>query len=195
MKQRLNFSPRPFPARRTPVAALMLLNLLLFLCLAGSIWYWLNLRNENRAVHDRIDTLKQDQRTVAGSHGDYVKELERIDIAQYKKDIRQYHNIQKAYETHWGRLLDDLGAILPEDVRIVRLTPTSGARDRDKNEEAIIRLSAEARNKEAQLNFIRKLQEQPGFEDVRFESELYRDRGDVAVAFDIRFTHRPGKGA
>jgi len=194
MKQQLNFSPHPFQTRPMPLAVLMLFNLGLALFLLGSIWYWFGLRNENQAVHNQIGELKARQRTVVGGHEDFVRELETINIGEYKKNVRQYHGIQVAYQTHWGRLLDDLGTILPEDVRIVRMTPTSEARNKDKSQETVIHLSAQARNKASQLAFIRKLQERPSFHDIRFESETY-GQGEVMVSFEIRFTHRPGKGA
>ncbi len=194
MKQRLNFSPKPFASSPMPVYGLLLVNLALALILIGAVWYWQGLRNENRSVHDQIAKMKQKQRSVVGDHEEHIRELESIDVGKYSKQVQQFHRIQVAYQTHWGRLLDDLGLILPEDVRIVRLAPTSEARAGDRNRETVIRLSAQARNKQAQLNFIRKLQEQSAFEDIRFESESYQD-GEVAVSFDIRFTHRPGKGA
>ena len=194
MKQRLNFSPAPFTSGSSPVAMLWLLNLALIVALGFTVVYWNNLRKQNRAAHDQIDQLHSRQQTIAGTHEDQISELERIDVRAYREQVRQFHRIQTAWQTNWGQLLDDLGEILPEDVRIISLAPAATVnRSREQNRATVISLSAEARNKEAQLVFIRALQEHQLFHDVRFENEEY-DRSDVAVAFEIRFTHKGSGG-
>ncbi len=192
MKERLNFSPKPFKTGQAPLVLLWLANLAVLIAMAGSIYYWNELRTENFSAHQEIDALEEQQRESAGRHQQLIQDLETINVKAYRKRVLQFHKIQTAYETHWGRLLDDLGSILPEDVRIVSLAPVITETRGYEEEETIIKLTAEARTKEAQLAFIRTLQGQVSFRDVRFETEEY-SRDGVAVFFEIHFTHRPGR--
>ena len=194
MKQRLNFSPAPFTSGRSPIAGLWLLNVLLVAALAFVLFYWSNLRQQNRTAHDQIDQLRGQQQQIVDQHQDRIRELERIDVRAYRKQVGQFYRIQTAWQTDWGALLDDLGEILPPDVRIVSLEPSATiSRNRNQDRNDVINLKAESRNKEAQLTFIRALQEHKDFQDIRFEIEEY-DRSDVAVAFEIRFSHKPVRG-
>lgn len=192
MKNRLNFSPTPFHYRGRHLIALWLLNGLLLAAIIFSVSFWLSLRAENRYAHQDIDTLKQKQEEVRGKQDQLARDLEALDLKSYGKRVRQFHQIQAAFQTHWGHLLDDLGSLLPEDVRIISLRPQSTV-SREQREMATLKLSAEARTKEAQLEFIRILQRQPAFLGIRFESESY-DRSNVAVVFELLFDYRPGEG-
>ena len=192
MKQRLNFSPKPFRTREGMLLLFWASNLVLILALAGSVQYWLGLRERNSSAHREIDALKQARQSLVEDHRRLARELDGIDLKNYRKRTNQFYEIQTAYHTQWGRLLDDLSAILPDDVRIISLAPNASA-GRNEDEGTIMKLSGEARTKSAQLKFIRTLQEQPAFGDVRFETEEY-DRDGLAVSFELRFTHRPRGG-
>ncbi len=192
MKNRLNFSPTPFQMRGKNLLALWLVNGMLLAAIVLSVSYWLSLRERNRHAHGDIGALRQKQETVRRQQDQLMRELETIDLKSYGKRVTQFHQIQAAFQTHWGRLLDELGELLPEDVRIISLHPTSTL-SREREPMATLRLSAEARTKEAQLELIRILQRQAAFQDIRFESESY-DRSNVAVAFELLFDFRPEEG-
>jgi len=190
MKNRLNFSPEPFRQGPGYLGGLWILNLALLLLLGWSFIHWFGLREQNASAHSALDHLKQKQQAVADQHGDAVTELENVDMKQYRKTIQQFHNIQTAFQTHWGRLLDDLAAVLPEDVRVLTLRPAYTSRSQQEKNN-ILHLTAEARNKEAQLALIEALSERDDFSDVRFEAENY-DQTEVALVFEITFAYRPG---
>ncbi len=192
MKNRLNFSPRPFPASRGGAAALWLLNLALLAGLIASLVYWSALRRQNQSAHRQIDDLKTAQRDAAGQRESMIRELRALNLREYAQKVDQFHRIQAAYGTHWGRLLDDIGAALPDDVRVVSLRPVA-LRGNRAGGETPLQLSAEARVKQAQLDFIRALQDHGAFHGVRLEREEY-DQTGVAVAFDLALAYRPGGG-
>ena len=191
MKQRLNFSPQPFQNRHSALWILWPLNLLLMLCLVVSLWYWAQLRGRNRDAHRDIAAVRSQQQDVADQQADMARRLEAIDMKRYRKQVAQFHEIQATVQTHWGRLMDRLGELLPEDVRILRLAPAYRG---DDGGGVNLALTAEARNKQAQLRFIETLQQAPAFGGVRFQSEQYLDREGVAVAFEITFTFFDGGG-
>jgi len=192
VKQRLNFSPTPFRERAGRLTLLWVLNGVLLVGLAMTIWTWLEMREANRASHRELATLRTEQRELAAAHGDLVDELESVDLTSYRQQLELFHGIQTAFETNWGRLLDDLSALMNEDVRLTSLRP---GRNRDQEATAtLIYLAGEARNKDAQLNLIRTLQEDPSFADVRFASERYETDGEVKLAFEISFRYRARGG-
>lgn len=190
MKERLNFSPRPFRTRAPLLLVLWVTNLLLAAALVLTLWHWKGLRDQNSHAHDQIDTLKGKQQDLARQNDETVRNLEQVDIKSYRKRVRQFYEIQAAFQTHWGMLLDQLGTLLPEDVRLRELRPMTVRSDKAVRERRI-HLTAEARNKEAQLAFIRTLQTDAAFHSVSFESETYRKEG-VALLFEISFDYRPG---
>jgi len=190
VRQRLNFSPQPFASLRGAAAAPWLLSAVLLAALAVSLIYWFGLRRSNHEAHQRIEALKSQQRESEDQRDRLIREMRDLDVRDYMKQVQEFHGIQTAYGAHWGRLLDDLSAALPDDVRIVSLRPAdSAAAARN----ARLQLSAEARVKQAQLDFIRGLQAQPVFGEVRLERESY-GQGGLAVAFDLTLAYRPEGG-
>ncbi|MDJ0838965.1 MAG: hypothetical protein QNK37_20765 [Acidobacteriota bacterium] len=190
-RQRLNFAPKPFVTGQGSLYLMWAVNLILILSLGAAAWYWAGLRRQNEESHGRIGSLQERQREVAEEHADAVRILENVDPRDYRKELEQFHGIQTAFETHWGRLLDDLSDLMNDDVRLVSLSPRVGA-ERKKNEATLLYLSGQARTKEAQLNLIRTLQGHQSFENVRFESEQYGEAG-VALSFEISFRYKPAK--
>ena len=192
MRTRLNFSPAPFQFGHGALVLLWCLNLLLLAGVLTALVYWQSLRRENASSHQRIDALTASQADIAARNERLVRELDAIDIKEYRKKVTQFHEIQTAFETHWGRLLDDLGELLPDDVRIISLRPRN-AQMAGRERQTRLRLAGEARTKEAQSKFIKTLQSRPAFEDVRLEAESY-DRTGVALAFELVFAYRPVEG-
>ncbi len=192
MKSRLNFSPQPFQEARGHIIVLWLVNLVLVVAFAATVWFWLQLKDRNAADHRKIDGLKERQQEISLNHVSQVREMEELDIKNYRKQVLQYHGIQTAFSTHWGGMLDDLGTLLSEDVRLVSLSPSSSSARR-LQENTLLKLRGEARTKKAQLDFIRILQKKPAFQEVRFATEEYLE-GDVALVFEITFTYKPAGG-
>ena len=189
MKQHLNFSPQPFRIRSPILVVLWLANLLLAVGLAYSVYHWWGLHNQNRTTHQAIDELEGRQRTIVKVNQALITDLEGVDLKSYRQKIRQFHDIQTAVNTHWGKLLDDLGRIQPEDVRITSLKPSYGSLSSGRRGETVLRLAGEARNKEAQLEFIQALQGHAAFGKVSFENEAY-DLDQVSLSFEVSFTYR-----
>ena len=189
MKQRLNFAPKPFLFRSRNVYALWLLNLLALAALGFLGWSWWNLRSKNEAAHSSLRALQQEQRTLVEHHGDVLKQLAGVDFREYRRQMRLFQGIQTAFATQWGPLLDNLGSLLPEDVRMLELKPLSGSR-RSQNDAVVIQMRGEARTKAAELRFLEALDAEPGFDEVVFENENYEQPG-IAVSFEIQFTYHP----
>lgn len=195
MRMRLNFSPRPFRERNRNLVLLWLINLALIAALAVSAQYWRGLRQTNASAHAAIAGIQAEQREVSEQYRQGLDVLDELDTRAYLKQVNQFHGIQNAFQTHWGKLLDDLGDILPDDVRILRLKPAGSADARRNTSEdaTVLELEGEARYKDAQLAFIEALHEREAFGDVRFRSESY-DIDGVAVRFELLLTYQASAG-
>lgn len=189
MKNRLNFAPKPFLFRDRKVYALWLLNLAALGLLGFLGWSWWHLRSKNEAAHASLRDLQRQQTEHVERHGDILKQLGSVDLRDYRRQMRLFQGIQTAFSTQWGPLLDQIGSMLPEDVRMLELKPTQGTR-RSSDDTVIIQMRGEARTKKAELAFLEALDQAPNFSDVAFESENY-EKPDVAVTFEIQFTYRP----
>lgn len=187
---RLNFSPKPFRTKGGPLLGLWVLNAVLIAALAIGVWHWQGLRGQNASAHGDIDALEAKQAEIAAENEDAVTWMEGVDMKTYRKQVRQFHEIQMAFGTNWGKLLDQLAVLLPDDVRMRELRPIS-ARGRGSVRQQRIHLVAEARSKEAQLDFVSTLQEDATIQQVTFESEVYREEG-IALVFEISFSYQPG---
>lgn len=191
MKERLNFSPKPFRERSRNLMLLWLVNLILLVAIAWSLQYWRGLHQSNAATHASIADIQAEQRAVGEDYSRALASLSDLDTREYLKQVTQFHSIQNAFRTHWGRLLDDLSDILPEDVRILRMRPSlsAAARRGGSDDTTILEMEGQARYKDAQLAFIKALQEHAAFENVRFQTETY-DIDGVAVQFILSLSFR-----
>lgn len=189
MRYRLNFSPEPFLQRDARLMALWVLNIVAFAALLFGLMQWYQMRNRNAQVHASLADLREQQNELASTNEIIVERLEDLDVRSYEKDMARFRVIGDAFRTRWGHLLDELGTLLPPDVKIETLRSDT---DRKRgNVRRTFTLQGAARTKEAQLAFIEKLQAHEAFGDVAFASEDYQQNG-VAVGFSIQFTYPQG---
>lgn len=174
------------------LSLLWLVNLGLILALLFLLWRWQELHESNQGVHQQLDELRQEQAEIVGQNESMIQAIEDLNLKTYRKRVEQFKSIQLSFQTQWVSLLDHLGEVLPEDVRMMRLTPNFNSSKGKGPREVRLKLEAETRNKEAQLAFIRALNESKHFDKVRFESEDYQKEG-VALAFVLSFTYK-GQG-
>lgn len=182
MKQALNFSPTPFQTHPPALWLLMAGNGLLLLALILFGLRWSALRKDNHAVHDSIRSIEQQETALARQYRDMQNRLESLDIKSYERQYRQFHGIQLALNADWGAMLDLLAQMKGDDVRLVRLI-SSDTREMDAMATPIM-LQGVARHKQAELAFVKALQEHPQFLNVRFDSETYQGQ---QLGFELRF--------
>lgn len=189
MKQRLNFAPKPFLFRDPQIVGIWLLNLLALIVLIWLGVTWMGLRAKNSEAHASLRDLQQERQSMLDRHGEVVRQLEAIDLRDYRKQMTQFQGIQTAFATQWGPLLDTVGGLLPEDVRLLELKPaaSSGYKALDS---VVLQLVGEARTKEAELRFLEALDAHAAFDQIVFQTEDYEQPG-VAVTFEIQFNYQP----
>jgi len=189
LKQRLNFAPNPFLHRHPLAMAIWTLNLLALLAIGWLGLRWYQLRAKNAEAHTSMGQLQQERQSLVDRHRDILAQLDAVNFSDYRRQMTLFQGIQTSFSTQWGPLLDTLGTLLPEDVRLLELKP--GTRPGGENTQTVLlQLRGEARTKDAELRFMEALDNQPEFSNVVFESETY-DQPGVAVAFEIQFAYEP----
>jgi len=188
MSHPINFSPEPFLAPTPRLILLWIANIGFIAMIIFFSWRWVELRRLNEDAHQSIQAVTdQESRSRQDAQND-LEQLAAIDIKRHRKDVGQYDTIQRAFSAKWSVLLDELSALLNEDVRIVRLRSLQPERVSDGAHQ--MELRAQARNKPAELAFIRSLQNHPAFGKVRFSSEQYEAR---QITFDLNFGYQSEK--
>jgi hypothetical protein len=198
----LNLARRPFLNSR-PVTraafALWLLGLALLLGNVSLFWSYLSGSADKRAeIAGRDAAIARQQAAIRQLEGrlasfDLARQNERIDFLNRKIAERTFS---------WSLLFDRLAEVLPNDVRLKRLTPVSEARRqaqrlrrsrRDLVEDGRVDLTilGESREDEALLQFVDNLFAHPAFGEPNLTREAREEEGDL-VQFEITVSYIPG---
>jgi len=197
----LNLARRPFTNTRPVTRAAILLWLLGALLLLGNIALFRNYLSssaEKRAelAHLEMQILKE---------SDLVSRLEaqlaNSNLEQQNREVRFLNRRIAERSFSWSQLFDHLSGILPDGVRISRLTPaglvdakesqaaesaTAPARPRD--ERVTLTIDGEAKSDEALTLFVNKLFARP-FDEPDLTRETRED--EDLVKFDIKALYLP----
>jgi len=199
----LNLSRRPFTNSRPVTRAAILLWLLGILLLLGNISLFRNyLSNsaEKRAelAHLEMQILKED-----GLVSQLEAQLANSNLEQQNRQAR-FLNRRIAERTFsWSHLFDRLSQILPDGVRLTRLTPASltdpkesqsetAAPVRPRDERVTLLIDGEAKSDEALSLFVNKLFAPP-FDEPDLTRETRED--EDLVKFDIKALYLPAGAA
>lgn len=204
----LNLARRPFLNSRPVVRVALLLWVLGFLLLLGNVslfWGYLSSSADKRQQISRGEQeVARQQRAAAQLQSrldniDLVRQNEQVDFLNQKIEERTFS---------WSLLLDRLAEVLPNDVRLTRLTPrteeraegagtASGrsrpARGKLRREGQIpLSITGETRNDEALLRFVDNLFAHPAFVDPNPTREERLENN--LVRFDLSVQYIPGGG-
>lgn len=200
-REPLNLARRPFTNSRPVVRAALLLWLLGLLLLLGNValfWGYLSGSAEKR---DELARLEQQVERERQTIRNLESRIEGLDLEQQNRQVR-YLNRKIAQRTFsWSLLFDRVAETLPDQVRLIRLTPTGMAEEserttlRDEEEEGeetvTLTLSGVAKSDEALLQFVDNLFAHPAFDDPDPTRET-REEDTSQVRFDLTVTYLPG---
>ena len=201
----LNLARRPFLNSRPVVRIALLLWVLGFLLLLGNVslfWGYLSSSADKRQQIARgAQEVARQQRAAAQLQGrldniDLVRQNEQVDFLNQKIEERTFS---------WSLLLDRLAEVLPNDVRLTRLTPRTDeraegagssarsrpARGKPRREGQIpLSITGETRNDEALLRFVDNLFAHPAFVDPNPTREERLENN--LVRFELSVQYIPG---
>jgi Tfp pilus assembly protein PilN len=201
-RESLNLARRPFLNSRPVVRAALALWLLGLLLLLGNVslfWSYLSGSADKRAeIAEGDASIARRQEEIRHLEG----RLASFDLARQNTQI-DFLNQKIAERTFsWSLLFDRVTDLLPNDVRLKRLAPTTGARSEaerrraargDVPEDGRVSLTVlgESRNDEALLQFVDNLLAHPSFGEANLTRESRDEEGDL-VQFEITVSYIPG---
>ncbi len=200
----LNLSRRPFLNSR-PVVRVSLLLLLLGLALLA--WNVVQFQRYLSESADKRAQIEQGERDVARQRqvsAELQSRLAALDLKQMNERVELLNEMIAERTFSWSLLLDRLAEVLPNDVRILRLTPKMDAseqqqsrgRNRSRAEGAErqipLAINGETRNDEALLQFVDNLFAHPSFVDPNPSRDERVDEASSLLKFDLNVQYVPG---
>ena len=202
--QRLNLASRPFANDRPVTRLTMALWTAAILLLAADavlFWGYYRGREDQRGQLARVDAEIRTERAAVGR---LAHDLTAVDVDQLNLRTELVNGKIDERTFAWGQLFDHLATILPNDVRLLSLTPqspTSGTAGRRRRGPATPAVSADrvrleivgaARRDDAILELLDALFADPAFEDPNLASES-KQQGEVR--FNLSATYLPATEA
>jgi hypothetical protein len=200
---RLNLAKRPFvnkrPVTRTAIL-LWALGFLLLLVNVFSFWSYLASSAEKRA------DLRAGQEKLTAARATLAKresEVAGLDLGRQNDEVA-YLNRKIAQRTFsWSRLLDRISAVMPNDVRLQRLSPRGLADERESRstrraasrrqslDRIALTIDGQARSEEAILQLIDNLNAaSSSFEDPNWTRESH-DAASGLIRFNLTVAYLP----
>jgi Tfp pilus assembly protein PilN len=99
-----------------------------------------------------------------------VKELSNLDLRSYNRELKFYSSIQQEMSIPWTKVMEQLGDMIPDGVRIQKMASVESSSSADSQS---LQFLARARSKKDQLVFLSALRDHPDFNEVLLKSEVY----------------------
>jgi hypothetical protein len=200
----LNLARRPFVNSRPVVRAALALWLFGLLLLLGNVYLFWNYRTGSADKRTEIDrreaAVDKEQQIVQ----DLKARLANMDLEKQNAQI-DFLNRKIADRTFsWSLLFDRMAAVMPNDVRIRRLTPVTSAQQEERlrslgqsarrgveEGQVLLSITAQSKSDEALLQFVDNLFKHPeSFRDPNWSRQV-RDEEANLVEFDLTVAYFP----
>ena len=200
----LNLARRPFLNSRPVVRVSLLLWVLGLLILLGNVslfWSYLSSSADKRQQIARgQDEIARQQRAAS----QLQSRLDSIDLERQNEQIDFLNQKIEERTFSWSLLLDRLAEVLPNDVRLTRLSPQTERRDGESRRsrtaastsnprregQVPLYITGETRNDEALLRFVDNLFAHPAFTDPNLLREERQENN--LVRFELTVQYIPG---
>jgi Tfp pilus assembly protein PilN len=202
----LNLARRPFVNTRPVVRVALLLWLLGALLLLGNIslfWRYLSGSREMRVELDRMESQVRDERQRISQ---LEQRIEGYDLTGQNDKVAYLNRKIDERTFSWSLLFDRIAEVLPDDVRLTRLSPrgvveeekggrvvTRGGREEDGGR-VVLTIAGAAKSDEALSRFVDNLYAHPSFEDPNPTRETRQEEEGV-IEFDLTVYYQPAGAA
>ena len=200
----LNLARRPFLNSRPVVRVSLLLWVLGLLLLLGNVSLFWSYLESSADKRQQIARGGQEIARQQAAAAQLQSRLDNIDLERQNEQVDFLNEKIEERTFSWSLLLDRLAEVLPNDVRLTRLTPRTEdpaagqsrrsrtARSQPRREGQIpLLITGETRNDEALLRFVDNLFAHPAFVDANPTREERLENG--LVRFELSVQYIPGK--
>ncbi len=147
----------------------------------------------NRAVEDEIatrDALEERYSELGTAARQEIAILDRVPWRSLEARVNATNLVLQEHAFSWLRMLDDIEHVMPYDVRVTRITPSVSP------EGVMLAFEVVARNRDAMLDFIDNLVEDPRFDDPTLASERTpEDSSTGTYVLTMRVQYLASEGA
>ena len=182
---RLNLAERPFisPMIATVIPAGLVLLILIFAAINIYVLFAVQWGNDDNEA--MIQEAKQ-QTAVEIAEIDKIEEkLLQLDIKEYRSRANVANDIILRYTMSWTRLFNRLELIIPQNLRMLRISPSM------KNQSLELQLRVEVRDQRVIRDFIANLDGSPYFTNVNLNTEIPSDGG---ITFEMSVVYLDQRG-
>lgn len=200
----LNLARRPFLNGRPVVrisVALLFLGLVLLLVNVSLFWSYLDDSKEKRAeLEAKAAEIDQERKALQ----EVDARISSLDLVDQNQEALYLNRKIRDRTFSWSLLFERLGAVMPQEVRLERLSPRGVVAEREPQgrqvteenmKEGVITLAlaGQAKSSEALLQFVDNLYMAP-FDNPNLSRES-RDEDDGLLRFDMTVEYRPEAAA
>ena len=184
-----NLAGRPFLNTR-PVWAFTVTALVLgVILLAVNAALYVSSNSRLREQLRRRDALRSQLSELRGQVEKDVAAMHKVPWKRLQRETAGLNSILEAYGFSWQGLLRDVGAVLPRQVRLQRISPTVT------KEGLSLGLKGTAQSRDAILQFLQNMIDDPHFERPLPRSETTPEEAGVGYEFVIKVFYHPEGGA
>jgi hypothetical protein len=183
----LNLAARPYRDYRPVYAVVVVLSLLTAFLMLNNIETYYKYVHETKATRAKIAQVEEQARLEAQKEESAKNRLQGLDLKGLDEKTRFVNAKLAERAFSWSRLLDELEAILADDVRLISVTPGFA-------EDGTVQLSLnfQARYADGMITTINRMNLDPQFSDAFPSSETRDDAG--VFTFDLSAKYRPDAG-
>jgi Tfp pilus assembly protein PilN len=197
----LNLARRPFINTRPVVRLAAILWVLGLVLLAVNVALFMGYLNASQETRTRLATRQREVESERVAVQVLRDRLADLHLDQQNREVAFLNRMIDERTFSWSLLFDRLAEVLPDNVRLLRLTPTSLVQ---KETEAallagrepkplpvVLSMSCEAKDDESVLNFVDNLFAHPAFAEPNLASEAREDNGQLKFELTVQYQPNP----
>ena len=189
MTSNLNLASKPFTNRLLPWLLTAVVLLVSFIGLLIVVHYTLQANRESEAIRVEINNLRTKEKALL----DDAKKVKQLMTREQLQALEAAHQLVDRKAFSWSRLLADLEAALPGNVRVSRISVRDIGRQGDQTV-ADLELTVFAKSASVVTAMMRDMDRAGIFQaDLRVQN-LQKGRGESGTEYDLAVIYRPRAG-
>jgi Tfp pilus assembly protein PilN len=185
----LNLASKPFSNRLLPWAITAVILFISLIGLVVVVRLTTNANSQARTIESEIASLRQQEQTLMKG----AEEVKNSLNAEQQQAVPAAHQLVDRRSFSWSRLLVDLEASLPPNVRVSRIAVRDVTKQGDQTI-AGLELVVFTKNPSTMSEMITSMQEEGIFQaDIRAQN-LSKGRGESGTEYELYVVYRPRPG-
>lgn len=189
MNNSLNLASKPFSNRIVPWALTVIILFVSLIGLIVVVQLTTNARREAATVEGQITQLKQREHTLL----DAAKEVKQSFTPEQQQAIPAAHELVDRKAFSWSRLLADLEASLPPNVKVSRISVRDVNRQGDQTI-AQLDIALFTKNPSTMTDLLKTWQEDGVFYAEIRSQNLAKGRGEAGTEYELAVNYRARAG-